>query len=136
MRDTRNIIFTIVALLPIAALLIFAVGNLGNNNGLQMPAVGSVSVVNSDDGVTVSYPDSGLCEVVAGAVFPAGEYTGVAASLLAVVPLLDGYGIPASSPAVLVSFIYLVYITILEFMSLIIDFITWIPRKCRDFMRC
>ena len=130
MRSFKKVVFIILALLPLLSLFV---------NCLQMHSVESVEyiplgTVDIIDGSYVIEENSWADRILTPLGITSSD-KGFWHATTSFVSILDNdVGIPCSFPIVLVAW-YAMYEFIIMFIFLITDFLTLIPRLCKDFFK-
>lgn len=135
MKGFKKIAFLILALLPMLAVIVFAVGNIGNTEGLEFLPLGAVSVETVENGVIFACTPNSWAErlivPLIGSEPVVGFYGAIGRLLLTVE---SNAGFPISLPVVFAVF-YMAYIFILELLSALCDLLLFVPRKVSEVFR-
>lgn len=127
MRQFRKIQYIILAIVPLVALLAFVLSNVGNTQGVEYLPTGGFDIV---DNVIVCEPNTWCDRICSPLIGETGIWTAFA-KLLAT--LNTTVGLPYSFP-VLIGLCYALWGVYITLMQLLVDFITFVPRKCMDFL--
>lgn len=123
MRKFRQILFIVLALLPVVPLLLYAFGNIGNVNGVDFSSFGVIDVL--DDGL-YSLPDNFWGTYLSDlGVNNEGAFFAVNRGF---VNLLDSVGLPVSVPSVMACYIF-AYEFLIYLLDLLVSVLTWVIRK-------
>lgn len=136
MKIAKKFVWLAIALLPLLSVVAYMVGNIGNTAGVAVIPMGEVTVTETNTGareLTVT-PDSwgdyiitplygeNAVEGLYGAVAGLAEYMAINA------------GVPLSVPF-MASLFMLCYLAVVELLSMIVDFLLFVPRKCVELFR-
>lgn len=132
MKQFKKIMFVVLALAPILGVLAYCLCNVGGDVEQTFVSQGSVTITDTANGVTFactadSWADRVIMPMVGNE--PVEGFFGAVGRLL--IFLEDNVGIPISFPVVL-SAVYMAYLFMVEFLFLIMDFILFVPRKCKE----
>lgn len=136
MKTAKKVVWLVVALLPFLSVLAYMAGNIGNTAGVGVIPLGEVSVTETAEGARILSvtPDSWgeyILTPLYGENAVAGFFGAVAglAEFVAV-----NAGIPLSVPF-LTSMFALCYLAVIELLSMVVDFLLFVPRKCMELFR-
>lgn len=130
MRTCKKIIFIILALIPVVAVLGVLLSSISNESFSM--AVGSVEFIHEADGLRLSCTPSTWASLVLDPVFGQNAATGFFESFFGFYETLnETVGLPINLYTVAAGLMLLYYFFIF-FMSWIVDFLTFVPRKCLE----
>lgn len=136
MKIAKKFVWLAIALLPLLSVVAYMVGNIGNTAGVSVIPMGEITVTETPEGARelAVTPDSWGDYIITplyGENAVGGLYGAVAglAEYLAV-----NAGIPLSVP-VLASLFMICYLAIIELLSMVVDFLLFVPRKCVELFR-
>lgn len=139
MKNAKKIIWIILALLPILPVLFMFISHIGNDTaGTNLPS-GTISLLPTTNGsiyITIQNNSwaSLLLSPYTGGKTDYQINTGFFANVARFMHFLNtNLGIPINAP-MFVGFWYLCYLAIMELLSILVDFIMFIPRKCLQLM--
>lgn len=135
MKGFKKIAFLVLALLPVLAVIVFAVGNAGNTEGVEFLPLGTVSVEAVENGVIFACtPDSWAERLIIPLVGsePVDGFYGAVGRLLLTVESSAGF--PVNLPVIFAVF-YMAYIFIIELLSALCDLLLFVPRKVSEVFR-
>lgn len=123
MRKLRQILFIVLALLPVVPLLLYAFGNIGNAQGVDLTSFGSIAVL--DNGF-YSLPDNFWGSYLADlGVNNDGTFSNVMRGFCST---MSNVGLPVTVPSVLACYIF-AYEFFLYLLDLVVSLLTWVIRK-------
>lgn len=135
MKGFKKVAFVVLALLPVMAVIVFAVGNVGNTEGVEFLPLGTVTVESVENGVIIACtPDSWAERLIVPLVGsePVGGFYGAVGRLLLTIERNAGF--PISLPVIFAVF-YMAYIFILELLGALCDLLLFVPRKVSEVFR-
>ena len=123
--------FVVLALMPVFILIVNALsGAFVGGAGLSMP-IGQITL---SDGVLTVPPDT-WSDVLLSPLGLENTGTGLVSTSLAFVEYLQDYaGLPVNLYTIFALF-YFVYLFVLFGLELIFDFLTFVPRKCKEIIQ-
>lgn len=131
MRTAKKIIWAIIAILPVLSIVVYTTGNIGNTEGVGMIPMGSVSITETAEGdriLSVEADTWGDCILTP--LYGENAVTGLYGAVAGLCLFMSDYaGIPVSVPVCTAVFM-LCYLAVIELLSLFLDFIMFVPRKC------
>lgn len=130
MRNTKKIVMSVIALLPILPLLVFVVANIGGDTGIDFLEMGSISVI---DGSFV-YDAGTWTERILGDLDVNASGTLMQTMRDMLINLNTSIGLPLCLPIVL-GFWYLLYLFVIYLFDMIVSVLSWIPRKLEVLMQ-
>lgn len=133
MRIAKKIIFVVLALLPILPILVYCVGNVGADTGIEYISMGTLSFVDTSQGLTiVTTPDS-LAAWMIDPIFNQTALTGVFEAVARMLLYFEAnIGLPVCLPT-FGAFLYVLYLAFIGLVDMLISLITFVPRKCGEF---
>lgn len=133
MRIAKKIIFIILALLPILPIVVFTVGNIGADIGFEYVPMGTLSLVDTPQGLTiVTTPDS-FASWIIDPIFNQSALTGVFEAVGRILLYFEAnIGLPVCLPT-FGAFLYVFYLAFIGLVDMLISLITFVPRKCGEF---
>lgn len=124
MTQSKKIVMTILALLPLLSLLAFVIGNIGTDAGFSYIPMGSISVA---DGLFVYEPDTWTSRLLSPLDLNSdGALMQTMRDLL--INFNNSIGLPLCLPTVL-AFWYLLYLFVLYLFDMLVSLLAWIPKK-------
>lgn len=131
MKVAKKTVWLVIALMPFLSVLTYMAGNIGKTAGADVIPLGDVTINETAEGARIVSvtPDSWgdyILTPLYGENAVAGFYGAVAglASYISV-----NAGVPLSVP-LLASVFLLCYLAIIELLSMVVDFLLFVPRKC------
>lgn len=131
MRTAKKVIWAIIALLPILSIVVYMAGNIGNTGGVDVIPLGSVTITETVENARILSvtPDS-WGDYILTPLYGENATGGLYGAMAGLCIFMNDYaGIPVSVP-VCVAVFMLCYIVVIELLSLFLDFILFVPRKC------
>lgn len=136
MKKFKSIMFSALALAPLLAVIVFALGNVGATNGVDYIPLGSVSVEIAENGAIFSFETDSWASCILEPVIGSEPLTGVYGAFGRLLLHIEEFaGIPISFPVVFIVF-YAIYLFMAELLFACIDLILFIPRKVSEVFRC
>lgn len=134
MRTSKKIIMTIVALLPVIALVAYVCTNIGTDAINEYVPMGTVQLID-ENGLKIVTEANTWASRLLDPIFNQNALTGVFEALGRMLLFLqDNIGLPISLP-VIGSAVLLLYLAWIELISALVDLLTFVPRKCADIFR-
>lgn len=136
MKTAKKVIWLVIALLPFLSVLAYMAGNIGNTTGVGVIPLGEVSVTETAEGARIlsvtpeSWGDYILTPLYGSN--PVAGFFGAVAGLAEFVAI--NAGVPLSVPF-LASLFALCYLAVIELLSMVVDFLLFVPRKCMEIFR-
>lgn len=134
MRTSKKIIMTIVALLPVIALVAYVGTNIGTEAHNEYVPLGTVQIID-ENGLKIVTEANTWSSRLLDPIFNQNALTGVFEALGRMLLFLQvNIGLPISLP-VIGSAVLLLYLAWIELISALVDLITFVPRKCSELFR-
>ena len=135
MKVFKKSIFFILAVLPILALVIFAVGNIGNTQGIEYMPLGTLTITDTANGVIFTCTPDSWGERLIMPLTGENASNGLLGALGRLCLFLEeNAGIPVSVP-VFMTILYAMYMFVVEMFDLIMGLLLFVPRKCAEVFR-
>lgn len=129
MKTTRKVIYFILALLPMLVLITYCIGSIGDASvePQEMPTI----VLNADGSITVPTDANALYEPLWGLWTASADGDGLFNVIGRALYILNTQaGFPASTPVILMV-CYVAYLVCVEFVMILFDVVTLVPRFVR-----
>lgn len=134
MKISKKIIMSVVALLPVFALVAYVVTNIGSDITSPYVPMGAIEIIDENGLKIVTESDTWASRLL-DPIFNENALTGVFEALgRMLLYLQDNIGLPISLPVVGSAFL-LLYLAWIELVSALVDLITFVPRKCSEIFR-
>lgn len=140
MRKSKSLIYMILTLLPCALLLLTLAHGLLADQTLSLDnfQFGSVTLTEVEEGIMIQYTENSITASILfafiqpGQVIPGG--TALSALFRSMQIISNAVGFSQIPAAVLIACVYLIYWVFLYFTSLLVDFMTLIPKLVERMM--
>ncbi len=133
MRTCKKIIFIVIALLPVICVAGQLLGAITNENFSMN--VGSVEFTSASDGFILTTTPDSWASLILDPVFSQNAATGFFESFFGFYQTLNtSIGLPINLYTVASGLLILYYFWVF-FISWIVDFLTFVPRKCLEFFQ-
>lgn len=135
MKLAKKCVGVVIALLPIIVILFYMVSHFGNNVASDIIELGKIDLKSADGGYYI-YTDPGTWgEILITPITGEFVYKGLMKAICGFCLFLDvNAGIPVSVPSFF-AVLYLIYFAFVELISVLLDFVLFVPRKCAELFR-
>lgn len=135
MKTAKMIVLVTIALLPVIAYVACIAGTIGNDVATQYVPMGDVQITNSADGYRIVCEPDTWAERLIAPVVGENALTGVFEPLARMLLFMqDNVGVNPSLPVV-GSVLLLLYLAWVSLWDMLVNFITFVPRKCAEIFR-
>lgn len=132
MRIAKKIIFIVLALLPVASLVVFCLCNVGVETGVSYVPLGTLEFVEASQGLTIATTPNTITSWVIDPIFNEKPLTGVFEVVADLLMYLEAnIGLPVCLPT-FAAFVYILYLAFIGLVDMIVSLITFVPRKCGE----
>lgn len=132
MRIAKKIIFIVLALLPIASLVVFCLCNVGAETSASYVPLGTLEFTDGAQGLTIVTTPNSITSWVIDPIFNEKPLTGVFKAVAGLLMYLEtNIGLPVCLPT-FATFVYILYLSFIGLVDMIVSLITFVPRKCGE----
>lgn len=135
MRIAKKCMWVVIALLPVLVYLFSMVAHLGNDIAGETIGMGTITITEAADGFSVACTPNSWGELLIAPLYGQNAVGGLYGALAGFVHFLSvNAGIPASVPSFF-AVLCLAYLTFVELVGMLLDFVLFVPRKCAELFR-
>lgn len=132
MKVFKKISFAVIALVPILAVMVFALTNIGNTNGVNFVPLGDLAISDGADGVRFACTADSWGDRIIMPIVGENPVNGLLGALgRFCIWLESSAGIPTSVP-LFMACLYAVFAFFVEVLGYVIDLLLFVPRKCLE----
>lgn len=136
MKIAKKFVWLAIAILPLISVVAYMAGNIGNSAGVDMIPMGTVSVTgNAVEGRKLAVEADTWGDYILTPLYGENAVGGLFGAVAGLAEYLAvNAGIPLSVPF-LASLFMLCYLAVIELLSMVVDFLLFVPRKCLELFR-
>lgn len=135
MRTAKKIVFIVIALLPFVTIIASVASTIGNDTQAAYVPMGTITFTETAEGVEWATEPETWCDRLMTPLLGENPLTGFYGALARLALYMQtNAGITVSFP-LFGSIIYLAYLAWVAMAEMLVDFVTFVPRKCAEIFK-